>query len=460
MKNNKRKKTFKLVHKSRKNRKSSLYTYKSNKNKSRRKKYQLKDKKKLKRLFVLLIISIVLLSIFGVLMKKTVYFLTTKMIRTEMLQTGSIDDKFKTSGFLLMNETIVYAPEKGVFCQKDNGGERVPAQQSVGYIVSEIQQKQYKQQYAHVETQYEKKKNQLEENINSLKEEIVTLNAAILEKTNKLSQTSLGYQKVDLTATSDELHQLGTKRNEVLEKIAENESRLESADKQMKSQKESLDKKYLSGTVTLKAPVSGIVSFFFDGLEEQAKPATFDKLDFETIKGLKENIIQVKDGNEIQKGIPVFKVIDNYHCDVAFLCDTNSSISFEKGEKISYRINNNEKLFSSKIKQLISKGDEVLIIFSHDQFEQSFIEHRKIDLEIRNMKVNGILIPIESVVKVEGQEGIYQKKKGIITFVPLNIMTRNEKNVIASEFSGQGEVVINPQFIVWRDKFFPNHAKK
>ncbi len=460
MKNNRRKRNLRLIYKPPKNKKSNLYAAKSNMNRSKRKKYQLKDKKKLKRLFVVLMISVVLLSIFGMLMKKAVYFLTTKMIRTEMLQTGSIDNDFGTSGFLLMNETMVYAPEKGVFSQKVNGGERVPAQQSVGYIVGEIQQKRYKQQYVHVETQYEKEKKELEENINRLKENITTLNAAILEKTNKLSQTSLGYQKVDLTATSDELHQLGTKRNEGLEKIAENESRLESAKKQVESQKKSLEKKYLSGAIALKAPVSGIVSFYFDGLEEQTKPETFDKLDFETIKDLKESINQVKDENKIQKGIPVFKVIDNYHCDIAFLCDISSGLSFEKGEKISYRINNNEKLFSSKIKQLVSKGDEVLIIFSHDQFEQSFIEHRKVDLEISNMKLNGVLIPTESVVKIEGQEGIYQKKKGILTFVPLNIMTRNENNVIASEFSGQGEVVINPHIIVWRDKFFPNHAKK
>ena len=75
--------------------------------------------------------------------------------------------------------------------------------------------------------------------------------------------------------------------------------------------KNEYEKKLFNNSDVISAPKGGIVSYYFDGLEEKLSVNNFDKITEKDLKNSSE-LIDLSQNHNVKKDSPVFKIVDNY----------------------------------------------------------------------------------------------------------------------------------------------------
>ena len=82
-----------------------------------------------------------------------------------------------------------------------------------------------------------------------------------------------------------------------------------------------LESKLKKGSEYQKAPISGIVSYRVDGLEESLKPENFNEMNEQFFKNL-----ELKTGQIISASNESGKIIDNFKCYIAVTLDSKEAM--------------------------------------------------------------------------------------------------------------------------------------
>jgi hypothetical protein len=154
---------------------------------------------------------------------------------------------------------------------------------------------------------------------------------------------------------------------------------------------------FLNDSINLyEAPVSGVVSYSFDGFEDM-------NIDNFTIDDLYINpsIDEVLTSNTISQGNHIFKIVDNYEWYIA--AEINSVCENEIKNKASVELNfyNQKIIVNADIYSIFNDNNNTYAIFKIDRYMGSFLTERFIDFTITYDTSNGIKIPNSCVVESE-----------------------------------------------------------
>ena len=200
--------------------------------------------------------------------------------------------------------------------------------------------------------------------------------------------------------------------------------------KQLYNQRTSLEEQLNSGAEYIEAPISGIVSYKVDGLEEILTPNNFSTLSKEFLEGL-----NLKTGQLIATNDECGKIIDSSKCYIATISNSEEAKSAEIDNNVQIRLSNN-KIIDAKISYLSQENEEeTLIILEINQQISELANYRKISFDLIWWSSTGLKVPNQAIVEENGLNYVVRNRAGYLDKILVNVTRKNDKYSIVSNYS-------------------------
>lgn len=185
-----------------------------------------------------------------------------------------------------------------------------------------------------------------------------------------------------------------------------------------------------SGAEYVRAPMSGIVSYKVDGLEEVLTPDNFSSLSKEYLESL-----DLKTGKLVATSEESGKVIDNFSCYIVTVSSSEEAKSAEVGKKIKIRLSNNTEVVA-EITNLIKETEhEVVIILKIEKEIEELINYRKITFDLIWWDDSGLKVPNQAIVTENDLKYVVRNRAGYLSKMLVKIKKQGEKYSIVETYS-------------------------
>lgn len=352
---------------------------------------------------------------------------------------------FYTIYLLLRQPTNIFTVEEGKLYLEETG---------IGYVIREeqvIQGDNYKNGMEQIKAEgekaakeesvfryYSKNEDQLKMQIQELDEKI---QEAMTNQPNLFSSADVKLlenqidQKVENLNQMTDISKLVEYKKEITDlvtkkaKIAGESSRSGAYLKQLINQRKDLENRLNSGAEYVKAPISGIVSYKVDGLEEILTPENFSSLSKEYLEDL-----DLKTGKIVATSDESGKIIDNFSCYIATISDSEEAKKAKQGQNVKVRLSNNVEI-KAEITYLSQENEnEMLLILKIDQQINELINYRKISFDLIWWSDEGLKIPNQAIVEQNELNYVVRNRAGYLSKILIKIESQNDKYTIISNY--------------------------
>lgn len=313
-----------------------------------------------KKIVLIILMSIIIYAICILCM------LLKNPVDTVLVENGKLYLEEATAGYIIRNETVVEGEnyKNGIVPIKTEG-KRVSKGDSIfryysnseDNLVEKIQDLDKKIQEA------------MSKENNLFSSDIKLLDSQIESKLNDIYELN-DLQKI--TEYKNDINTYVTKKA----KIAGELSPAGSYIKKLIDERSGYEKSLNNNSEYITAPISGLVSYRVDGLEDVLKPDDFSKINKEFLEKLNVKTSQVI-ASSSEKG----KVIDNFECYIATIVDSEEAKKTEVGDKIKIRLPNSKEV-NAEIEYIQSEIDDVVLVIKMQEYVEELISYRKIAFDI------------------------------------------------------------------------------
>ncbi len=195
------------------------------------------------------------------------------------------------------------------------------------------------------------------------------------------------------------------------------------------------------GKKTFYSNEPGVVSFRVDGLENNLRPDIIWDLNqnYQTFKG---KSIQLTDGERINAGRPLYKIVDNTKVYFLIEAPADQVFRYSIGTKVWVTFD------GLTIIGWVRKIDDHqnLFVIELERFPNELIDKRWVDATVLSDAETGVYVPRTAIVRKDDEYGVYWFYNNSIHFAPVELKGGNlEYVVIASELDRGMEILANPQ---------------
>lgn len=213
--------------------------------------------------------------------------------------------------------------------------------------------------------------------------------------------------------------------------IAGENSKSGSYIKKLINQRESYEKELINDSEYVIAPVSGMVSYRVDGLENVLKVKDFSNLTSEKLEEL-----DVKTGKIVSTSNESAKIIDNFGCYIATVLDSVAAEQSEEGNKVKITLSSGKEINATIHYTKKQEDNRTLVVFKLNTLTDELISYRKISFNITWWSVSGIKVPNNAILEDENNSKYVLKKKITGTKKCLiKVLKTNDKYSIISSYS-------------------------
>lgn len=199
--------------------------------------------------------------------------------------------------------------------------------------------------------------------------------------------------------------------------------------KQLYTQRAKLEEQLNSGAEYIKAPISGIVSYKVDGLEETLTPNNFSALNKEFLESLKLKTGQLIATND-EKG----KIVDSSKCYIATITDSEESKKAQIDDNVKIRLSSN-KIIEAKINYVSQENEEeTLIILEISKQIGELSNYRKISYDLIWWSSTGLKVPNQAIVEEDGLNYVVRNRAGYLSKILVKVTRKNDKYSIVSSY--------------------------
>ncbi len=339
---------------------------------------------------------------------------------TVLVEQGTIQQEETVIGYIIRNEKVIKNEEfQNGIIQISAEGEKVYKNEAIFQYYSD-EAKQLANQITSFDLQIQEK----------LKTERITSNSDI-----KLIEAQIE-EKLEELKKLNNIQEI-TEYNKTIKKLLERKiSTLGSINgatselKKLINQREKIDNQIRNSTKYLTAPISGIVSYRVDGLEEELTIDNFDKFKTEYLESLK-----LKTGQIIPTSGDSGKVIDNFTYYIATTMTSKEAMEARVGKNVTIRLSTNDEI-EAKIQHIIEEDDKRVIILKIDRMIEKLINYRKISFDVVWWKYSGLKISNQAIQKDEkGLSYLVRTNSGYLTKLLVKITNKNEKYSIITTYT-------------------------
>lgn len=236
--------------------------------------------------------------------------------------------------------------------------------------------------------------------------------------------------------------------------------------KQLYNQRAELENQLNSGAEYIKAPVSGIVSYKYDGLEETLTPNNFSTLSKEFLEKL-----DLKTGQLIATSDECGKIIDNSKCYIATISSSKEAKNAKLDDKVQVRLSN-AKVIDAKICYISQENEEeIIIVLEINKQIGELANYRKISFDLIWWSDTGLKVPNKAIVEENDLNYVVRNRAGNFEILLVKVKRKNDKYSIVSSYSANeleklgieknnylktisiyDELMLNPDLSKYQDK--------
>lgn len=376
-----------------------------------------KSKEKINRKKIIIYIAFIFILLYLVY---AVYLLVKEPTDKVTVEQGTLYLEETDIGYVIRDEQVVKGNNyKNGMEQIKNEGEKTAKGESI-YRYYSKNEEELKQKISELDLQIQE----------ALKGQKDTSSSDVKLLENQLDEKIEMLNKItDMSKMEEYRKQI----NEIITKKAKLSGETSAAGaylKQLYTQRTNLENQLNSGAEYIKAPVSGIVSYKVDGLEETLTPNNFSTLNKEFLEKL-----NLKTGQLIATSDECGKIIDSSKCYIATITNSEESKKAKIDDKVQIRLANN-KIIDAKISYISQENeDEMLVILEIDKQISELANYRKISFDLIWWSSSGLKVPNQAIIEENGLNYVVRNRTGYLDKILVNVTRKNNKYSIVSNYS-------------------------
>lgn len=350
----------------------------------------------------------------------TIYLLIKQPTKTFTIEEGKLYQEEIDIGYVIRDEKVVKGEKyKNGMKQIKAEGERAAKDENIFRY------------YSSNEETWKKKIEDLDNKI----QEVMMNDSSLFSSDMKLLENQIDEKVVDISQITDatklaeykkEINNLVTKKAQIAGDLSPKGSYLNQLIEERKKYESQLN----SGAEYVKAPMSGIVSYKVDGLEEVLTPNNFSSLSKEYLESL-----DLKTGKIVATSEESGKVIDNFSCYIATISSSQEAKKAEVGKRVKIRLSNNVEI-PAEITNIIKEEEEkVVIILKIEKQIEELINYRKISFDLIWWDDSGLKVPNQAIVKADDLDYVVRNRAGYLSKILIKVKKQGERYSIVEPYS-------------------------
>ncbi len=377
-----------------------------------------KQKKKLNNKKVVVISGILLVLLIYLIY--VIYLLIKQPTNVFTIEEGKLYKEETDIGYVIRNEKVVRGENyKNGMEQIITEGEKAAANENIFRYYS-TNEENLKNKIAELDGKIQEA--MAKEDTNIPTSDVKTLENQIdqkIENINKITNMS------QLEEEKKQIDELVSKKAKIAGETSPQGSYLRSLIDERKGYESELN----SGAEYVKAPISGIVSYRVDGLEETLTPDNFSNLSKEYLEGL-----NLSTGKIVATSNEAGKVIDNFYCYIATITSSEEAKQAKVGDKVKVRLSNNIET-DAEITNIIKEddGDIILILRLTEQIKE-LINYRKITFDLIWWNASGLKVPNQAIVTENELNYVVRSRAGYLSKILVKIKKQGDKYSIIESY--------------------------
>ena len=377
-------------------------------------KIKVKPEQKKKIVLYIVLIAVVLYIVY------TIYLLIKQPTNVFTVEEGTLYQEETDIGYVIRKETVVRGNNyKNGMEQIKAEGERTSKDENIFRYYS-TNEESLKQKIAELDTKIQ---DAMAEDAGIFTADMQSLEDQIDEKLKEINKIT---DVTTLTEYKKEIDDLVTKKAKIAGDLSPKGSYLN----QLIEERKQYESKLNSGAEYVTAPMSGIVSYKVDGLEETLTPDNFGNINKEFLESL-----NLKTGKVVATSEEAGKVSDNFYCYIATISSSEEAKQAEVGDDIKIRLSNNAEI-SAEINSIANEenGEVLLILEVNEQIEE-LINYRKISFDLIWWDETGLKVPNQAIVEVDGLNYVVRNRAGYLSKILVNITRQGDKYSIVTPYT-------------------------
>lgn len=379
----------------------------------------------------------------------TIYLLIIQPTNIFTVEEGKLYKEETDIGYVIRNEKVVQGENyKNGMEQIISEGEKVAINEKI---------------FRYLSTNEEDLKQKVEE-LDGKIQDIMTNDTSLFSSDMKLLENQIDDKVANINKITDvtKLEEFRKEINNLVEKKAKIAGELSpkgSYLNQLIEERKNYESKLNSGAEYVSAPMSGIVSYKVDGLEDVLTPENFDTLSKDYLENL-----DLKTGKIVATNDECGKVIDNFYCYIATISYSEEARETEVGETVKIRLSNNTEI-NAEITNIIKEDDEsVLLILKINKQVQELINYRKISFDLIWWSESGLKVPNQAIIEINNRNYVIRNRAGYLNKILIKIKRKGDKYSIIEPYTAEelkeagfsGEEIANYKKISLYDEVLSN----
>lgn len=365
------------------------------------------------------IIIYVILFVIVIYVIYTIYLLIKQPTNVFTIEEGTLYQEETDIGYVIRSEKVV----KGE--NYKNGIEQIKSEGEKAAVNENIFR-----YYSTNEESLKKKITELDEKI----QEVMKSDTTLFSSDMKLLENQIDEKVQNISKISDvtkleeykkEINDLVTKKSKIAGDLSPKGSYLN----QLIAERKTYESKLNSGAEYVKAPMSGIVSYKVDGLEEILTPDNFETLSKEYLESL-----DLKTGKIVATNEECGKIIDNFYSYIATITSSEEVKQAKVGDNIKIRLSNNKEIPAQITNIVKEENEDILLILRFDKEIEELINYRKISFDLIWWKDTGLKVPNEAIVNADGLDYVVRNRAGYLNKILVKVVRKGESYSIVESY--------------------------
>lgn len=229
-----------------------------------------------------------------------------------------------------------------------------------------------------------------------------------------------------ITEYKKQINSLVTKKAKMVGELSPSGSHL----KQLIEERSKYEAQLNSGSEYVNAPISGVVSYRVDGLEETLGNVELSSLSEEYLENL-----NLKTGKMIATNEECGKVIDNFSCYIVAILNSQKSKEAKIGDKVKITLNGNEEIPAQIAYVKPENSGNNLIVIEVNKITEELINYRKLSFGLIWWSYSGLKVPNQAIKEIDGLQYVVRTRAGYSSKVLVKVLRQNNNFSIVTTYT-------------------------